>query len=360
MGFSPVTSITLAPVNILHIIYATMTVFGCLLIFGKHQYKALGLLLIAHFIQEIFNIFEELNITRGYLLVTPAIQLALGPLYYLFAKNLIYGNLDVKKHLIHLLPAVVALAFTVWWPMVLKVAFAVLLIYFYLTFRLLRHYHRVLAEVTADDDNHALHWLIRTFAIVGVVEFVDFIRLNIQLQLGFDLYTNWYFVSELFSLTVTTYLVLKAIRQPLLFAGFYEFEPILGTNIKVKDTTADDDAEQARIIFSDINEHLQQSLGYRQEKYSLRQLAGEMGLSEQMTSWSINQGGKLSFSDYINAMRIDEVKLALLEDSGDKNILEIAFNAGFSSKSTFNAVFKRHLGITPSQYLKNHQSTSLK
>lgn len=352
------TSITLAPVNILHIIYATMTVFGCLLVVGKRQYKALGLLLIAHFIQEIFNIFEELNITREFLLVTPVIQLALGPLYYLFAKNIIYGNLDVKKHLIHLLPAVVALAFTVWWPIVLKVAFVVLLIYFYLTFRLLRHYHRVLPEVTADDDDHSLHWLIRTFAIIGVVEFVDFIRLNIQLQLGYELHTNWYFVSELFSLTVTTYLVLKAIRQPLLFAGIYELEPIIDTNLKVKDT-ATADAEQARSVFSGINDHLQQSLAYRQEKYSLRQLAGEMGLSEQLTSWSINQGGNLSFSDYINAMRIDEVKLALLADSGDKNILEIAFNAGFSSKSTFNAVFKRHLGITPSQYLKNHQSTSL-
>ncbi len=48
----PVTSINLAPVNIIHIIYSTMAIFSILLVFGKKPYKALALLLVVHAIQE--------------------------------------------------------------------------------------------------------------------------------------------------------------------------------------------------------------------------------------------------------------------------------------------------------------------
>jgi AraC-like DNA-binding protein len=349
------TTITLAPVNILHIVYSALALFSLALIFGKQRFKALALLLVAHFVQEIFNIFEELNIFIEDPIVTPAVQLAIGPLYYLFAKNLIYGDLQVKRNLIHLLPAFIGLGFTAWWPELLKVAFILLLIYFFLTFRLLSHYHRVLAEITADCDTYALDWLTRTLVVVGIIEFVDFIRLNVQLELSYDVFTNWYFVSELLSLTITIYLVLKALRQPQLFAGFAEFEKIVNTKQTADNNGQTGELDQARTVFVDISRYLKKSQAYRQAKYSLRQLAGEMGLSEQMISWSINQGGGLSFSDYVNSLRIEAVKQSFLDTPEQRNILQTAFDAGFSSKSTFNAVFKRNLGVTPSQYLKNLQ-----
>ena len=346
-------TITLAPVNILHIVYSALALFSLALLFGKQRFKALALLLVAHFVQETFNIFEELNIFIEDPRVTPAVQLAIGPLYYLFAKNLIYGDLQIRRNLVHLLPAFIGLGFTTWWPEVLKVAFVLLVIYFFLTFKLLNHYHRVLAEVTADCDTYALDWVTRTLVVVGIIEFIDFVRLNVQLELPYDVFTYWYFVSELLSMAVTLYLVLKALGQPQLFGGIVEFEKIVNTNQSAINDDRTGESDQARTIFVDISRHLEQSQAYRQAKYSLRQLADEMGLSEQMISWSINQGGGLSFSDYINSMRIEAVKQSFLETSGQRNILDIAFNAGFSSKSTFNAVFKRNLGVTPSQYVKN-------
>lgn len=338
----------LAPVNIIHIIYSTMAIFGILLVFGKKQYKALTLLLAAHAIQETFNIFEELDMTSQ--LITPAIQLAIGPLYYLFAKNLIYGDLDIKKHSIHLIPAFIALGFTTWWPILLKIAFVLLVCYFYLTFRLLRHYHKTIAEITADNDNHALTWLTRTLIVICFIELIDFTRLNLQLSLDYELLINWYFLSALISLVYTTYLVLKAVRQPILYTGIADFEK----NALEKEAIEvnDDEIEQASSIFSGIDQHLQQDFAYRRPKYSLRNLAEETGLSEQVVSWAINQGGGKSFSDYINSLRIEEVKQSLAEKTNNTNILDIAFNAGFSSKSTFNAVFKRNTGMTPSQYYK--------
>ena len=71
-------TVTFHSVNILHIIYATIVIFSIFLVFGKDRYKALGILLLFTAIQMVFNILEELDITRQYYLVTPAIPLALS------------------------------------------------------------------------------------------------------------------------------------------------------------------------------------------------------------------------------------------------------------------------------------------
>jgi len=41
------------------------------------------------------------------------------------------------------------------------------------------------------------------------------------------------------------------------------------------------------------------------------------------------------------------------------NILSLAFEAGFHSKSSFNGYFKKVTGYTPSAYLKRDQVTRL-
>lgn len=60
-----------------------------------------------------------------------------------------------------------------------------------------------------------------------------------------------------------------------------------------------------------------------------------------------------NFYNFINKYRIEEVKKKLSEDnSKENNILTIALETGFNSKSTFNTVFKKIEGVTPSEYRK--------
>lgn len=345
------TTIALAPVNIVHIIFLSVCGFGLLLTWGKKQHKALALLLVTYSIQQLFNILEELNITRQYHLITPAIQMAYGPLYYLFCKNLVYGNIQLCRHLIHLLPALIAIAFTAWWPIVLQVAFAWLIIYFALTFHLLRRYHKVLPEIIADTDRHTLDWLTRVLIIIFVIEFIDFTRLNLQLHLDYNLLVNWYFVSALITLSYVTYILLKVVRQPSLYMDIAKFEQ----QVLLKTTG---EVTQAQAVFGLVDQHVRTSLAYRKPKYGLRDLADELGITEANISWAINQGGGQSFSSYINSFRVDEVKEAIASGLGRQNLLDIAFKAGFNSKSSFNAVFKRHAGMSPSEYM--HQQLVLK
>jgi len=55
----------------------------------------------------------------------------------------------------------------------------------------------------------------------------------------------------------------------------------------------------------------------------------------------------------VNDYRIEEVKIKLANFKNQSfTILALAFDSGFNSKSSFNNIFKKSTGVTPSQYVK--------
>ena len=80
-------------------------------------------------------------------------------------------------------------------------------------------------------------------------------------------------------------------------------------------------------------------------------LAAKMKLSNGYLSQIINQKEGKNFFDFINGYRVEEVKRNLANPNFDHfSILGIGLEAGFKSKSTFNAVFKKMTGHTPTAY----------
>jgi AraC-like DNA-binding protein len=62
----------------------------------------------------------------------------------------------------------------------------------------------------------------------------------------------------------------------------------------------------------------------------------------------------LSFGDYIRKLRIE--KATTLLTGSQYSLAEIAYITGFSDQSHFNRIFKKNIGITPSQYRRKNQS----
>ncbi len=90
---------------------------------------------------------------------------------------------------------------------------------------------------------------------------------------------------------------------------------------------------------------------YLESELTLMQLANRLGISSHHLSQLLNERLKVTFFDYVNQLRVEEVKRLLCDPaSSQKPILELAFEAGFSSKSTFNSIFKRVTGQSPSVY----------
>jgi len=84
---------------------------------------------------------------------------------------------------------------------------------------------------------------------------------------------------------------------------------------------------------------------------SLEELASSIGQKPKMLSLVINETLGQNFFDFINHYRIDEAK-RLLTNPVDKKITvsEVLYAVGFNSKSSFNTLFKKYTGLTPTEF----------
>ena len=96
---------------------------------------------------------------------------------------------------------------------------------------------------------------------------------------------------------------------------------------------------------------------YLNTDLNLSVLANTLEISSGYLSQIINQKEGKSFYDFINSYRVEEVKHLIENPSfSHYSLLAIGLEAGFNSKSTFNATFKKQVGMTPSQYKKKSES----
>jgi AraC-like DNA-binding protein len=92
---------------------------------------------------------------------------------------------------------------------------------------------------------------------------------------------------------------------------------------------------------------------YTDGNLTLQKLAAKLSIPVQHLSQVVNEQLNQNILDFINAHRVEEVKRRLLDpDRKHLSILAIAEDVGFNSKSSFNAVFKKHTNITPSEFRK--------
>lgn len=80
----------------------------------------------------------------------------------------------------------------------------------------------------------------------------------------------------------------------------------------------------------------------------VREIAGEVGYSPNYLSAFFKERVGMNLLDYINTRRI-ECARSLLETT-DRMIYLIAEESGFTNQYYFSAIFKRHVGTTPSRY----------
>lgn len=85
---------------------------------------------------------------------------------------------------------------------------------------------------------------------------------------------------------------------------------------------------------------------------SLQSMAATLGLSTNHLSQVINECERRSFRDAINARRVCEACRRLDQDS-NTNLLDLAMDCGFNSKSSFNRAFRKFTGKTPSEYIES-------
>lgn len=91
---------------------------------------------------------------------------------------------------------------------------------------------------------------------------------------------------------------------------------------------------------------------YRDPEFSLHALAQEMGVHRNRLSAVVNDGYHESFPSLVTRYRLDYFVQRVNDGALETfSILDLAMDAGFPSKSSFNRAFKRWYGVSPSEYL---------
>ncbi|WP_049723386.1 helix-turn-helix domain-containing protein [Gilvimarinus polysaccharolyticus] len=112
----------------------------------------------------------------------------------------------------------------------------------------------------------------------------------------------------------------------------------------------DDDIERLLRYMNTERPYLQHSL-------TIDQLACSLDMPQKTLSAMINRHFGRNFFEFINSYRITTAKeLLQAPDKQSMNVLDILYEAGFNSKATFNTLFKKTVGVTPSEYRKRQMS----
>ena len=112
--------------------------------------------------------------------------------------------------------------------------------------------------------------------------------------------------------------------------------------------------EELKPVMEKVRRLMEEQALYLDTDLKLKTLADLAGYPEKQVSRAINGEGGSNFHEFVNQYRIDSFKSKILDPNCQHlNLLGMALESGFGSKSTFNLVFKKMTGMTPRQYVEN-------
>jgi AraC-like DNA-binding protein len=210
-------------------------------------------------------------------------------------------------------------------------------------------YRRELRERRSDADRHSLRWIDAlalcqiVIWIAAVVQAVVWLPV-VNYMLLFGLVAGWVCVVGWFSL-----------NQPPVAV-----EPAPPPAPAPERTDAAPDDVRADAVEARLAELMDGAAPlYLEPALTIGQVARRSGYPEYLVSAVINRRSGGTFWDYINRLRVEAARERLADAGDTRTILDIAYACGFTSKSTFNAAFKRQVGETPSSYRKSAQAQPL-
>ena len=156
------------------------------------------------------------------------------------------------------------------------------------------------------------------------------------------------------------YLGIYGLRHKIIF--FDEPEPVLEN--RQLPTSSDAKYQYSNLTSEKGEEYLAQLLQfmktekpYLQPKISIGELSEKADIPVHYLSQIINEKLNQNFFDFINSYRVEEFKqLLAMPDNQNYTLLSLAFEAGFNSKSSFNAIFKKITGLTPSGFARRNSA----
>jgi AraC-like DNA-binding protein len=296
--------------------------------------------------------------------------LLVGPLLYLYTQSVLYRDFRLTVRMgWHFLPFVVLFLLTeIYWEALgpterramlgqitarrapayqqwdSALIFAQFFLYMFASFRLIGRFKKAAGEAFSDYRRTDIRWLSYTLLFFTVTMALAAVNSLIGLTSLAAYWWPFFLVVIGLVWVYVNVLLLKALRHSELFAVLEEEPQAPPTEEKGADW---------KEVLGQLRVHMEMERPWLEADLTLEQLASQLKLRPKQLSQAINEGLGKNFFEFINTYRIGEAK-RLLTNPADKRItvLEVLYQVGFNSKSSFNTVFKKQTGMTPSEFKK--------
>ncbi|PJJ80367.1 helix-turn-helix domain-containing protein [Mucilaginibacter auburnensis] len=233
-------------------------------------------------------------------------------------------------------------------PILVKLSIPIqLVVYWLLSYRMLRRHLSNVNQIVSDNTPVSLQWLRQL--LWGILFMIVLsVTNNIPSEVLRNFIPLGYLAGTVF---ITYYLLVQKEVYPYEEVQLQSLELILNPveeKPKARLSAELMDELKARLISLMETERM-----FLNSELNLPELSEKMGVSPHDVSYVLNEGMHSNFYQFINAYRVAEAKQLMQSGKySHLNILGIAYNAGFNSKTTFNTAFKRETGLSPSQFMK--------
>ncbi|WP_074407397.1 helix-turn-helix domain-containing protein [Aquimarina megaterium] len=300
--------------------------------------------------------------------------LVVGPLLLLYIKSLFLKEENlIKNSLPHFIPAVLYTVFIAV-PTLLYGMFSIdrlsyilsdfiyffirigdlyLIVYLIISLRLLSKYRRLMKSNYSNLTRYDFNWIRAMLQGALCVISID-VMLKIYESFYGDFDWNADFISVITMVILVSYLGYYGVNQSKVLLPDFVLEEAQFTTNKPKDNALPSfKKEEFEILKSKLELILATNRPYLDEDLTLGKLANQISTTDKKLSMLLNQYMKTTFYDLINTYRINIVKEKMQSDLYDNySLFGIACECGFKSRTSFNRIFKKETGLSPSVYKK--------
>jgi len=189
------------------------------------------------------------------------------------------------------------------------------------------------------DDHVKLKWINEMIILIALLivvilipELARFLKLK---NLGIFL------VQAIIGSLVVIYIGLRNLRNQL--------SPAIGSDIETNVLNP-----ETNLNFINIQRLFETNKVYLNSELRITDVANRISLTPNYVSKIVNENAGMNFNDFVNQYRINAIIEKFKNNEHQKkSIFALAQESGFKSKSTFQSVFKKHYGKTPTQFLKD-------
>ncbi|MFT3920114.1 helix-turn-helix domain-containing protein [Cloacibacterium sp.] len=227
-------------------------------------------------------------------------------------------------------------------------------VYFIASFLVIRKSKTIYLENYTNPNISILNALYKITILYYVLHFLVLIRWLVTFIFGFGELRQWIVTLDGFAFFFCTcWYLFVALNNPEFFRGVNsQLKPIIDIVSKSKSSPVIDDEKNKQI--ESLKDFMIKNEPYLDSFLTIQDLAEQVKMPVKELSALINLYMDKHFFDFINEYRIEKAK-KILKDPTQKEltILEILYQVGFNSKSSFSTSFKKYTGKTPTEFRKS-------